>query len=351
MAPSVHCTSCGQDVTRPAGPDPRCPICQAPLLVSAEAQQAGPPARAASRSSIAAAQPPTLPRQPAAPAPAATRSGKPAARSTDAKGGLPILPIAAGVVLVIAIATYSLTRVSPGSQSGQAPLNGQLRVQTIGRPPESVTPSRIEPENTGAVVVMDLPEDRIPVSREQRRAAERKAAERQPRVERPAPAPARELARAEKPQAVAHAAPAPVPVAPAPAAEPEPPPLPPPPQPAAAEPPAEPPTASAPLVVGPTPTGAGAGFQKPRLATPGCVAISLQMRRDVEDFAGESAVVRFLVDESGKVSQFSVLKGPSDQRLATAIWSSIQRCDWTPGRNAQGNAVAFPVTMPFNFGR
>jgi protein TonB len=109
-----------------------------------------------------------------------------------------------------------------------------------------------------------------------------------------------------------------------------------------------PPTTAVPMAIGPS--YVREGYQKPRQATPGCVARSLQSRRDIDDFAGLNPTVKFAVDETGKVSQFSYLSGPNDPRIANAIWSSIQRCEWIPGATAQGRPISLWVTMPINFG-
>jgi TonB family protein len=142
-----------------------------------------------------------------------------------------------------------------------------------------------------------------------------------------------------------------VPPPPAPAAAPRPEPelpLPPPPQFVAAPTP-PPPAAPAPQASGPG--FAREGYQKARQATPGCVVNSLRLPRDIVDVEGETATVKFAVDETGQVSQFSYLSGPTDQRVATAIWSAIQRCEWTPGSTAQGSRIALWVTMPIRFGK
>jgi protein TonB len=66
---------------------------------------------------------------------------------------------------------------------------------------------------------------------------------------------------------------------------------------------------------------------------------------------GQSAVVKFVVDEAGKISQFSYVSGPGDPRIPGAISSSIESCSWTPGANEQGRPVAVWVTMPISFGQ
>jgi protein TonB len=256
-----------------------------------------------------------------------------------------------GVVVILAIAAFALTRGQPAPRAGPGLPPGELQVKTIGRPPEPTAPPVAEPEPQGPVVTIDLPEDRAPVARERRKAPERGAPA---RPARPAPLPAREPARAEKATTTRLAAPAPVPPTSSPETrvEPDPTPPPPPPQPQPQEvtaPPPEPPTASSPLAVGPS--VARDGQLRPRLKSPGCVAISLQTRRDVDAFAGESARVRFAVEETGKVSQFTYLSGPTDPRVANAIWSSIQRCDWAPGADAQGRPLTLWVTMPVSFPR
>lgn len=57
------------------------------------------------------------------------------------------------------------------------------------------------------------------------------------------------------------------------------------------------------------------------------------------------------MSETGQVSQFAYLAGPSDPRVANAIWAAIQRCEFVPGANAQGKPLALWVTMPIKFGK
>ena len=109
------------------------------------------------------------------------------------------------------------------------------------------------------------------------------------------------------------------------------------------------PSASAPLQIGPT--YARDGQQKARLADPGCVKNSLRLPRDLVDIEGETATVKFAVDETGQVSQYAYLAGPSDPKVSNAIWSAIQRCPFIPGATAQGKPVALWVTMPIKFGK
>jgi TonB family protein len=71
----------------------------------------------------------------------------------------------------------------------------------------------------------------------------------------------------------------------------------------------------------------------------------------VSGLEGESAMVKFQVDEAGSVSQFTYLSGPTDQRIANAIWSAVQRCEWAPGVSATGTPLTLWVTMPIKFGR
>jgi TonB family protein len=93
------------------------------------------------------------------------------------------------------------------------------------------------------------------------------------------------------------------------------------------------------------------GYQKARQVRPGCVTGSLRLPRDVSGLEGESAMVKFQVDETGSVSQFTYLSGPTDQRIAIAIWSAVQRCEWAPGVSATGTPLTLWVTMPIKFGR
>jgi TonB family protein len=147
------------------------------------------------------------------------------------------------------------------------------------------------------------------------------------------------VARVEKP--------APAPPRPTPPIRPEPePPLPPPQFVAARQ---ELPVSSAPLQIGPA--YAREGQQKARLANPGCVVNTLRLPRDIADIDGETATVKFAVDESGQVSQYAYLAGPTDQRISSAIWSAIQRCEFIPGATSQGKPITLWVTMPVKFGK
>jgi TonB family protein len=268
----------------------------------------------------------------------------PTFKATTARRGVPLLPIGAGVLLVIGVTIFALTRNRPVSQTVTSLPASELQVKTIGRPPEPAAPPVEEAEAPQPTIIVDPATEEAMGARERRRPAEREAPVRPVRpaaAPPPAPAPPREQARAEKP------APPPRPPPAAVRVEPDPP-LPPPPQfvPAPRQ---EPAVASSPIALGPT--YAREGYQKARQATPGCVAESLRLPRDTVDLGGESATVKFAVDETGKVSQFSYLSGPTDQRVANAIWAAIQRCEWLPGATAQGSPITLWVTMPIRFGK
>jgi TonB family protein len=271
----------------------------------------------------------------------------PTFKSVGSRTGIPIIPIVLGVVLIVAIAAFTLTRDRVAPPSVAAPSADDLHVTTIGRPPEPTVAPVAEPEATHPEVTIDRPEEAAAAPRERRKPPVREPVVRQPR---PAGPPVREAARSERPGAAARPAPEPVQVqvsTPARAVEPDPP-LPPPPQ-FVAAPTQAPPTASAPLAIGRD--SAREGAQKARPATPGCVIASLRLPRDIADVGGESASVKFAVDETGQVSQFSYLAGPADSRLSNAIWAAVQRCQWVPGTNAQGRPITLWVTMPIKFGR
>jgi TonB family protein len=176
--------------------------------------------------------------------------------------------------------------------------------------------------------------------------AEREAA-RPAKAERTAPA--REQGRKE-PQVAAAARPATAPApAPAPAAPP-----PPAPEPQQAQAPLfapaqqeQTPTA-APLQLGPT--YAREGMRKARMADPACLGSNLRLPPDVS-LDGESATVKFAVDEKGAVSRYEYLAGPTDARVSKAIWNAIQRCEFVPGASAQGQPIQLWVTMPVRFGK
>jgi protein TonB len=269
----------------------------------------------------------------------------PSFKAANKRGGVPIAPIGIGLILIIGIATFALLRGQPLVKAAASPAPLDPTVVKIGRPPESPTPPAAEPELAAPVITRDLPPDpaapTAPATPERRRQPEREreAAAPVPRPARLAPPP-REVAKVEKP-APTVARPTPPPP------RPDPEPLPPPPQFVAAK--AELPVASTPLQIGPT--YAREGQRKARLTDPACVVNTLRLPRDIVDVGGETATVKFAVDETGKVSQYAYLAGPTDARVSNAIWSAIQRCEFSPGATAQGQPVALWVTMPIKFGK
>jgi protein TonB len=268
---------------------------------------------------------------------AAAPSFKPAKK----RGGVPVVPIAIGLILIIGIATFALLRGQPLVKAVAAPAPLDPTVVKIGRPPESPTPPIAEPEPAAPVITRDLPPDpAAPAAPERRRQPEREREAAAPRPARPAPPP-REVAKVEKPP------PAPATARPTPPPRPDPEPPPPPPQFVAAKP--ELPVASTPMQIGPT--YARDGQRKARLSDPACVVNSLRLPREISDIGGETATVKFAVDETGQVSQYAYLAGPTDARVSNAIWAAIQRCEFTPGATAQGKPVALWVTMPIKFGK
>ncbi len=275
---------------------------------------------------------------------AATRmASAPSFKASTAKGGTPLIPIVVGLVLIVAIAAFALLRGQSAPKAVAASRSLDPSVIKIGRPPESSPPPVAEPDVPLPVVTRDLPNDPAVPPREKRKPPEREAtAAPQPaRPARPAaPPPVREVARVEKP------APAPAPPRPAPPTRPEPEPLPAPQFVAARQ---ELPVSSAPIQIGPS--YAREGQQKARLAKPGCVVSTLRLPRDLADIDGETATVKFAVDETGQVSQYAYLSGPTDQRISSAIWSAIQRCEFIPGATAQGKPMTLWVTMPVRFGK
>jgi hypothetical protein len=293
----------------------------------------------------AAAELPALHRHPSESSLAAARMANlPTFKAASTRGGVPIVPIVVGLVLIIAITAVALTRGRPASPPVAATSAAEPQVTTIGRPPEPLAAPLAEPEIVPPVVTIDRPADGAMAPRERRKVAEREAPARQPRA---AP-PVREVARNDRASATARPAPEPAQVpapVPPPRVEPDPP-LPPPPQFVATP---APPTASVPLAIGPS--SGREGMQKARQASAGCVVNSLRLPRDIIDVAGESAVVKFAVNDTGQVSQFSYLSGPTDPRVSSQIWAAVQRCDWVPGINVQGRPITLWVTMPIKFGK
>jgi protein TonB len=276
---------------------------------------------------------------------AARMASAPSFKAGKSKGGVPLVPILVGLVMIVAVAAFALLRGQPMAQTTAAVTPLDPSVTRIGRPPESSPLPQAEPDPAPPVVTRDLPGDPAAPPRERRKQPEREAAAAAPPAARavrpppaPAPAPAREVAKVEKP--------APATPRPPPPTRPEPEPLPPPQFVASRQ---EMPSASAPLQIGPT--YAREGQQKARLADPGCVKNSLRLPRDLVDIEGETATVKFAVDETGQVSQYAYLAGPSDPKVSNAIWAAIQRCPFIPGATSQGKPVALWVTMPIKFGR
>ncbi len=356
MASTVHCARCGLAVPRPTDTNGRCPACQAPLDAKVyeelqfDTEPGDPaPARPPSRPGLPAVQPPAPRRSQSETAVAAARmAAAPSFKTASKQGGAPIIPIAIGLVLIVGIAAFALLRGQPIVKAVASPPPLDPTVVKVGRPPESPAPPVAEPEPAQPVITRDLPpEPAAPAATERKRQPERErdlaaAPATAPRQARPPPP--REVARVERP-APAAARPTPTPPPP-PRPEPEPPPPPPPPQFVAAR--QELPVAAAPLQLGPA--YAREGQRKARLTDPGCLASSLRLPRDA-DVGGETATVKFAVDETGQVSQYAYLAGPSDQRVSNAIWSAIQRCGFSPGATAQGKPVALWVTMPIKFGK
>lgn len=276
-------------------------------------------------------------------------AASPSFKAANKPGGVPIIPIAIGLLLIIGIAAFALLRGQPLSRAVASPPTLDPTVVKVGRPPESPPPPVAEPEPAHPVITRDLPpEPADPTAPERKRQPERErdlaaAPATAPRPARPTPP--REVARVERPATARPAPTPPPPTAPPPRPEPEPPP--PPPQFVAAR--QELPVAAAPLHIGPS--YAREGQRKARLTDPGCVANSLRLPRDIADVGGETATVKFAVDETGQVSQYAYLAGPGDQRVANAIWSAIQRCGFIPGATTQGKPVALWVTMPIKFGK
>jgi hypothetical protein len=98
------------------------------------------------------------------------------------------------------------------------------------------------------------------------------------------------------------------------------------------------------------PRYAGDGFRKPRLAEPGCIGSTMRLPRDVIGTDGETATVRFAVGADGQPSQYQFLSGPSDPRVATAIWSAVQQCQFVAGADASGRPTSIWLVVPIRFG-
>jgi periplasmic protein TonB len=94
-----------------------------------------------------------------------------------------------------------------------------------------------------------------------------------------------------------------------------------------------------------------AGFKKAAVAEAGCVQSHLRLPDDIMDrLNGKSVTVKFAIGRDGTPSRFQVLSPPGlPDRAQSAIWSSIQRCKWVPGADAQGKIISQWVFFPLRF--
>jgi hypothetical protein len=273
--------------------------------------------------------------------------------STRKKAGLPIIPLGIGVVAVIVITIYALTRGAPRDPA--APSAAPARsaaADTKAAEPASPSPAPPPPETAvPATASGPAPGEQREPPRPAAPPVERRAVREPARAARnEGAAQVREPPRRE-PVVAAAVRPAAAPAVPTPAA-PEPPAPPPEPAPAQAElfkpaAPAETPAAT-PLQIGPS--YAREGMKKARLADPGCLAGNLRLPRDLS-LEGESATVKFAVDQKGAVSKYEYLAGPADGRVSVAIWNAIQRCEFLPGTSASGQPIPLWMTIPIRFGK
>jgi TonB family protein len=99
------------------------------------------------------------------------------------------------------------------------------------------------------------------------------------------------------------------------------------------------------------PTFALEGFQKARMAEPGCVQAAVRLPRDLANRLSGPVTVKFAVGVDGTVGLFQVMGEVPDRRVADALWSAIQSCRFIPGTDAQGRKTRLWVVMPIRFER
>jgi protein TonB len=97
------------------------------------------------------------------------------------------------------------------------------------------------------------------------------------------------------------------------------------------------------------PAYATAGYKKPAMAEPGCVANSARISSDLLDYITGPVTVKFAIGKDGTPSRFEVMSAISDQRIANAIWQAVKSCKWTAGADAQGRPALIWVIMPVRF--
>jgi TonB family protein len=93
------------------------------------------------------------------------------------------------------------------------------------------------------------------------------------------------------------------------------------------------------------------GFQKPRMAEPGCVQAAVRLPRELVARLAGPVTVKFAVGTDGTVGLFEVVGQVPDRRVADALRSAIQSCRFLPGADAQGRKTRLWVVMPIRFER
>jgi len=237
--------------------------------------------------------------------------------SLSRQGGIPLLPIGIGVGVILAVTAFALVRGRPRRRPPRLPPSPGWPARPA---PGADAPAVAGPVTAPPPVAVDAPVDRTAPAAERpgTPSASRRLAPPTRRHRPPARSPAPAGGRRRPPGA----GPAPVP---APRTSPNrrcrhrrqfvaaPAPPPPPPRPAGQR-------------SGPRAGGLPESPGRPRRAAS---SNSLRMPRDLVDVGGETATVKFAVDEAGQVSQFSYLSGrPTSASPRHLV--RVQRCEWIP---------------------
>jgi protein TonB len=101
-----------------------------------------------------------------------------------------------------------------------------------------------------------------------------------------------------------------------------------------------------PSAVEDAPAFASAGYRKPAMAEPGCVARSVRVPRELAGYVSGPITVKFAINRDGQPTRFEALTALPDARIGNAIWQAIQSCRWVPGSDPQGRPTSIWVVLP-----
>jgi periplasmic protein TonB len=95
------------------------------------------------------------------------------------------------------------------------------------------------------------------------------------------------------------------------------------------------------------PVYAGAGYTKPRLENPNCLADTIKIPSELHGIV-KTAVVKFAVGPGGQVSHFQMMKPQvlPDPRFEEAFIKGIRNCKWIEGTDAKGKSQTIWVVQP-----